>query len=83
MDEDLKKGLKKMGKNAELKLTESLLRWKYRKEGKVIPDDENLGEQSKVIAEQAHKIITKRGKSIWGGFTQAYRKRQKKEDSKD
>ena len=83
MDEDLKKGLKKMGKNAELKLTESLLRWKYRKEGKVIPDDENLGEQSKVIAEQAHKIITKRGKTIWGELTQAYRKRQKKEDSKD
>ena len=83
MDEDLKKGLKKMGKNAELKLTESLLRWKYRKEGKVIPDDENLGEQSKVIAEQAHKIITKRGKSIWGELTQAYRKRQKKEESKD
>ena len=83
MDEDLKKGLKKMGKNAELKLTESLLRWKYRKEGKVIPDDENLGEQSKVIAEQAHQIITKRGKTIWGELTQAYRKRQKKEDSKD
>jgi len=83
MDEDLKKGLKKMGKNAELKLTESLLRWKYRKEGKVIPNDDNLGEQSKVIAEQAHKIIAKRGKSIWSELTQAYRKAQKKEDSED
>ena len=83
MDEDLKKGLKKMGKNAELKLTESLLRWKYRKEGKVIPDDEDLGERSKVIAEQAHKIITERGKSIWGELTKAYRKRQKSEESKD
>jgi hypothetical protein len=83
MDEDLKKGLKKVGKNAELKLTESLLRWKYRKEGKVIPDDEALGRQSKVIAEQAHQIISKRGKSIWDEFSQAYRKRQKKEDSKD
>ena len=83
MDEDLKKGLKKMGKNAELKLTESLLRWKYRKEGKVIPDDENLVEQSKVIAEQAHKIITERGKSIWGELTQVYRKKHNKEESKD
>jgi len=83
MDEDLKKGLKKMGKNAELKLTESLLRWKYRKEGKVIPNDENLGEQSKVIAEQAHKIITERGKSIWSELTQAYRKKQNREESKD
>jgi hypothetical protein len=83
MDEDLKKGLKKMGKNAELKLTESLLRWKYRKEGKVIPDEDDLGEQSKVIAEQAHKIIAKRGKSIWGELTQAYRKAKKREDSED
>jgi hypothetical protein len=82
MDEDLKKGLKRMGKNAELKLTESLLRWKYRKEGKVIPDDENLGEQSKVIADQAHKIIAKRGKSIWSELTQAYRKKNG-EESKD
>ena len=83
MDEDLKKGLKKMGKNAELKLTESLLRWKYRKEGKVIPNDEDLGEQSRVIAEKAHRIITERGKSIWGELTQAYRKTQNREDSED
>lgn len=83
MDEDLKKGLKKMGKNAELKLTESLLRWKYRKEGKTIPDDENLGEQSKVITEQAHKIIAKRGKSIWSEFTKAYRKSRNREESTD
>ena len=83
MDEDLKKGLKRMGKNAELKLTESLLRWKYRKEGKAVPDDKDLGEQSKVVAEQAHQIIAKRGKNIWGELTQAYRKRQKKEESED
>ncbi len=83
MDEDLKKGLKRMGKNAELKLTESLLRWKYRKEGKAVPDDKYLGERSKVVTEQAHQIIAKRGKSIWGELTQAYRKRQKKEESKD
>ena len=83
MDEDLKKGLKKMGKKAELKLTESLLRWKYRKEGKVIPNDENLGEQSRIIAEKAHKIITERGKSIWGELTQVYQRKQNGKESKD
>ena len=81
MDEELKKGLRRIGKNAELKLTESILRWKYRKEGKRIPDDENIGEQSKAITDQAHQIIAKRGKSIWVGFKQAYQKGQKKEDS--
>jgi hypothetical protein len=83
MDEDLKKGLKKMAKNAELKVAESLLRWKYKKEGKRIPDDESIGQQTRTITDQAHQIIAKRGKGIWEGFKAAYEKGKKKEDSKD
>jgi len=83
MDEDLKKGLKKMAKNAEMKVAESLLRWKYRKEGKKVPDDESIGQQSKIISDQAHHIIAKRGKNIWEGLKEAYQKGKKKEDSTD
>ena len=83
MDEDLKKGLKKMAKNAELKVAESLLRWKYRKEGKRVPDDESIGQQTRTITDQAHQIIAKRGMSIWQGFKEAYQKAKKDEDSKD
>lgn len=83
MDEDIKKGLKRMARNAELKVAESLLRWKYKKKGKRISDDENIGQQSKIITDQAHQIIAKRGKNIWDGLKQAYQKAQKKEDSTD
>lgn len=83
MDEDIKRGLKRMAKNTEIKLTESILRWKYKKEGKKIPDDENISQQSKVVADQTHEIIAKRGKNIWSGLREAYHKGQKKEDSSD
>lgn len=83
MDEALKKGLKKVAKNAELKLAESLLRWKYKKEGKSVPDDESMGQQTRSVTDQAHQIIAKRGKSIWEGFKEAYQKAKKEEDSTD
>jgi hypothetical protein len=83
MDEELKKGLKKMAKNAELKVAESLLRWKYKKEGKRVPDDESIGQQTRTITDQAHQIIAKRGKRFWEGFKEAYEKAKKEEDSTD
>ena len=81
MDEALKKGLKKMAKNAELKVAESLLRWKYKKEGKNVPGDDSIGQQTRTIT--AHKIIVNRCKSIWEGFKEAYQKEKKEEDSTD
>jgi hypothetical protein len=83
MDEALKKGLKKMAKNAELKMAESLLRWKYKKGGKPAPDDESIDQQTRTITDQAHQIIAKRGKRIWVGFKEAYQKARKEEDSTD
>ena len=80
MDDDLKKNLKKMTEKTEIRLTESLLRWKYRKEGKEIPADQNLEGQSRLIMEQAHKTISKRGKNIWNTLKKAYRKREAKEE---
>jgi hypothetical protein len=72
-----------MVKNAELKVAESLLRWKYKKEGKSAPDDESIGQQTRTITDQAHQIIAKRGKRIWAGFKEAYQKARKEEDSTD
>lgn len=72
MDEDLKRGLKEIAKNAEIKVASSLLRWKYKKEKKGVPDEGDIGRQSEIITDQAHKIITKRGKNIWTGLKKAY-----------
>ena len=83
MVEDIKKDIKKIARDTEAKVTESILRWRYKKEGKKIPEDQNIESQSRVIAEQAHQILSKRGKNIWNELKSVYRKGQKREDSKD
>ena len=83
MDEDLKKGLKKLAKNGEIKMAESILRWKHKKEGRPIPDQESIEQQSRQVAERAHKAIAKSGKSIWNELKKAYKNGQKKGNAKD
>lgn len=83
MDVNLKEDLKKMVRNAELRATGSLLRWKYRKEGKAPPADENIDSQSKLIAEQAHRILSRRGKAIWQGLKEACLKKGTEGDHRD
>ena len=65
MDEEIKKGLKRVARDTEIKVTESILRWKYKREGKRVPDASKIGQHSEMIADQAHSIIAKRGKNIW------------------
>ncbi|PKN62970.1 MAG: hypothetical protein CVU57_21695 [Deltaproteobacteria bacterium HGW-Deltaproteobacteria-15] len=57
--------LAKMAQNVEARLTESLLRWKYRKEGKTPPADDQLKDQGRAITDQVHEILLRRGKNIW------------------
>jgi hypothetical protein len=83
VDEDIKRGLKKIARNTETMLAESVLRWKHKKEGKKIPNNQELENRSRAIADQAHKIISKRGKNIWKEFKKAYQERQKKEGHSD
>jgi hypothetical protein len=83
MDEDIKRGLKKIARNTETMLTGSILRWKYKKEGKKIPNNQELEQQSQLITDQAHKIISKRGKNVWNELKKAYKERQKKEGHSD
>ena len=82
MDEDLKKDLKKIADEAEKRVAKSLLRWKYKKEGRPMPDNREMDTQSTHTAQQAHKIITKRGKKIWQEMKKAYQ-RKDREDKED
>ena len=83
MDKDIKRDLRRIARNTEIKVAESVLRWKYKKEKGNIPHDEDISRKSKVIADQAHEIIAKRGKNIWKELKNAYHKGQKKEGSSD
>ena len=83
MDDETKKEIKKMARNTEIKLAESLLRWKYKKEGKEVPAEGELHSQSRVVAEKAHKIITQRSKNIWSELKKTYQKNRPQEDKKE
>lgn len=74
MDDETKREIKKIARNTEVKVTESILRWKYKKEGKEIPEEGDLHAQSRVVADKAHKIISRRGKNIWKELKKAYQK---------
>ena len=74
MDKDIKKDIKKAAKKAETKVTEAILKWKYNTDGQKIPDKESLEQQSRVITDQANKILSRRGKSLWNEIKEIYRK---------
>ena len=72
MDEELKKNLKRLGFETETRLTRSLLRWKYRREGRGIPAEQELDEQSRRVAETAHGKLGRAGKSVWRELKRVY-----------
>ena len=45
---------------------------KYKKEGKPLPTDQELENDSKQTANRAHDIIAKRGKNIWEELKKVY-----------
>jgi hypothetical protein len=57
--------LVEMAQNVEARVTESLLRWKYRRQGKTPPADDQLRDQSREITNQVHEILLRRGKNLW------------------
>jgi len=83
MDKNIKKNLKKLARDAEAKLAESILRWKHSKEGKKLPEKRALERQSQDITDQANEILARKGKAVWSEIKKAYRKSQEQEESED
>ena len=83
MDENIKKNIKKKVRNVEVGLAKSILRWKYKKEGEIIPNDRQMENHSQQIAGQAHDVIAKRGKNIWNGLKKVYVESEKKNKEKN
>ena len=75
MSKEIKKDIKKVAKEAETKVTEAILRFKYSSDGQKIPDKKNLEQQSKVITDQANKLLSKSGKSLWNEIKEIYHKK--------
>ena len=75
MDEKIKKGLKKLAGDAETGIAKSILRWKYKKEGHCVPAEDELEAKSRVVADTAHDILVKRGKTVWNEVKEVYVKK--------
>ena len=72
MDENTKNGLKKLVEDAEAGIAKSILRWKYKKEGRLAPPDEVMEARSRVVADTAQDILSKTGKTVWNNLKKVY-----------
>lgn len=75
MAEETKHNLKKIAEEAEMKVAKSVLRWKYKKEGKDVPPEYRLESESRQIAGRAHEVLVERGKNVFNELKKVYRKK--------
>lgn len=80
MDEQIKKDVKKLALDAENKVARSILRWKYKKEGKTVPEEHQLDNESRYVAGKAHQVIAKRGKNVLNELKKVYFKGDEEEE---
>lgn len=72
MDEHMKNKLRRFAEGAELGAVRSILKWKYKKEGKNVPSDGRLDQQSREAASLAKDVIRKTGKTVWHDLKEVY-----------
>jgi hypothetical protein len=56
---------------AEKDLTKELVKWRCKKTGQTLPDNELLDKTSEHIVDEAHKLTKKTGQSVFSGLKQA------------
>lgn len=80
MGKDNRNEIRRALDRAERGITRSVIRWKYKKEGRPLPPDDDLEGQSIQVVDQAHKIMARRGRSVWNELRNVYaRQKEKKE----
>jgi len=72
MGDEIKENLKRAVQQAEVSVTKSILRWKYKKEGRTPPREERLEEDSRRAADRAHEVVARRGKTVWEELKKSY-----------
>ncbi|MBW1789434.1 MAG: hypothetical protein JRK53_22930 [Deltaproteobacteria bacterium] len=83
MSDEITKNFKKIAREAETGIARSLLRWRYRKEGKQPPGEAELQRHSRQVAEEAHRVMVKGGKTAWKELKKVYAKGRSKEEEAD
>jgi hypothetical protein len=72
MDDEVKKNISKVIQLAEMGVSKSILRWKYKKEGRPVPLDHQLENESRKVAARAHEVLSERGKKVWKELRKVY-----------
>lgn len=67
--------MKRIAEEAELRVAKSILRWKYKKEGRDVPPQYRLETESRQIAGRAHEVIAERGKTVFNELKRVYKKK--------
>ena len=81
IEKDMKNNLKKLVKDTEVKLTESILKWKIKRSGENMPNKKVLEHNSRLIAEQANRILSGKAKKFLNDVKKAYNESKKREDT--
>ena len=76
MEQEIIKDLKKIVEEAEMRITRSILRWRYKEEHRPLPPAYQLENESRQIAGQTRDIIVKRGKNAFEELKKVYKKRK-------
>ena len=80
MDDQFKKSIKKVLEHTEISMTRSLLRWKYKREGKAVPQETKLQAESRRVVGKANQVIAERGKNVWNELKKVYLKNDSEEE---
>lgn len=84
MSDRIKKNVLRALQQAEVGMARSLILWKHRKNNIPEPDETNLEKESQRVADEANKVISKRGKNFWNEIKQVYGniKEEKREEKR-
>ena len=83
MNDDITRNFKKIAREAEVGIARTLLRRRYRKEGKQPPGDEELQRRSRQVAEEARRTMVKSGRTAWKELKKVYHKSRSKDEGAD
>jgi len=81
--EEIKGDIKKIAREAEVKLTGLLLKWKEHRDGNDAPDMDEIERKSRIITDKANEIVARRGKKAFEEIKGVYFKKTDGEDKKD
>jgi len=75
MHHETKSNMKRIAEEAEIRVAKSILRWKYKKEGRHVPPQYRLENESRQIAGRAHEVLAERGKNVFKELKRVYKGR--------